>query len=91
LEFQLIGQQQFDGEKEACLVALCCSQAPEGRQRWTMQLLADKVVQLNIVDKVAPATVWNTLKKTKLNLGKKMSGVSRQKRTPNLSAKWKTS
>jgi transposase len=70
---------KFDGEKEARLIALCCSQAQEGRQRWTMQLLADKVVQLNIVDKVATATVWKTLKKTKLNLGKKKSGVSRQK------------
>jgi len=82
---------KFDGEKEARLVALCCSEAPEGRRCWTMQLLADKVVELNIVDKVAASTVWETLKKTKLNLGKKKSGASRQKRMPNLSAKWKTS
>lgn len=81
---------KFDGEKEAHLIALCCSNAPEGRQHWTMKLLADKVVQLNIVDEVAPATVWRALKKTNLNLGKKKSGASR-KQAQNLSAKWKTS
>ena len=54
----------FDGEKEARLIALSCSKAPEGRARWTLRLLADKVVELNIVDQVSYETVRQTLKKT---------------------------
>jgi transposase len=81
---------KFDGESEARLVALCCSEAPKGRQRWTMQLLADKLIELNIIDEVSPATVCRTLKKTKLNLGKKENGVYHRKQMQNSSAKWKT-
>ena len=81
---------KFDGESEAHLVALCCSKAPEGRQRWTVRLLADKLVELNIVDEVSPATVCRTLKKTKLNLGKRKNGVFHRKQTQSSSAKWKT-
>ena len=81
----------FDGEKEAHLIALCCSKPPEGKQRWTMRLLSDKVIELKIVDNATPATVWRTLKKTKLNLGKKKNGAYHRRQTPNLSAKWKTS
>jgi len=80
---------RFDGESEAHLIALCCSEAPEGRQCWTMKLLAKKIVELNIVDKVSPTTVCRTLKKIKLSLGKKENGAYRPKETPNLSAKWK--
>lgn len=54
----------FDGEKEARLIALSCSQPPEGRAAWTMQLLADRVVALEIVDHVSAKTVARTLKKT---------------------------
>ena len=53
----------FDGEKEARLIALSCSEAPEGRARWTLRLLADQVVELNIVDQVSHETVRQTLKK----------------------------
>jgi len=74
-EHSNIRPPKFDGEKEAHLIALCCSQAPEGRNGWTVRLLADKAVQLNIIDEVSPTTVWRTLKKTKLNLGKKRSGA----------------
>lgn len=81
---------KLDGESEAHLVALCCSEAPKGRQRWTMQLLADKLVELNIVDTVSPATICRTLKKTRLNLGKRKNGVYPRTQTQNLSAKWKT-
>jgi transposase len=81
--------RRFDGNSEAHLVALCCSKAPEGRQRWTIRLLADKLVELNIVDEVSPATVYRTLKKTKLNLGKKRNGVFHRRRMQNSSAKWK--
>ena len=58
----------FDGEKEARLLALACSPAPDGRKRWTVRLLADQLVLLNIMPSVAPATVHRTLKKMRLNL-----------------------
>ena len=53
----------FDGEKQARLTALACSKPPRGRQRWTLRLLADKVVELEIVDSVHFNTVGRTLKK----------------------------
>lgn len=58
----------FDGEKEARLIALACSPAPEGRCRWTLQLLAEHLVALNIVDAVSASTVARTLKKTNSSL-----------------------
>lgn len=58
---------KFDGVAEAHLIAVACSQPPEGRSRWTLKLLADKVVELEIVDSVAPETIRQTLKKTNLN------------------------
>lgn len=58
----------FDGEAEARLIALACSQPPQGYGRWTIRLLADKVVELNIVDSVHFNTVGRALKKTNLNL-----------------------
>ena len=59
---------QFGGEFEAKLLALACSDAPEGRKRWTMRLLAEKMVELKIVQSVSPMTVCNTLKKMNLSL-----------------------
>jgi len=58
----------FDGEFEAKLIALACTDAPEGRNRWTVRLLADKMIELQIVETVSFMTVHNTLKKTNLNL-----------------------
>jgi transposase len=54
----------LDGAKEARLLALSCSQPPPGRSRWTLELLADKLVALNIVDSISYQTVRRTLKKT---------------------------
>ena len=54
----------FDGEKEAKLIAIACGPAPEGRSRWTLELLADRVVRLNIVERCSNETVRRTLKKT---------------------------
>ena len=54
----------LDGKKEARLIAVACSEPPEGRARWTMQLLADELVALEIVDSISAATVCRTLKKT---------------------------
>ena len=55
----------IDGEAEAHLVTLACSKPPEGRTTWTLQLLADQMVSLEVVDSVSPATVRKTLKKTR--------------------------
>ena len=54
----------IDGKKEARLIAIACSEPPEGRARWTMQLLADELVALEIVDSISASTVCRTLKKT---------------------------
>ncbi len=61
--------RKLDGEGEARLIALACSEAPQGRGRWTLRLLADKLVELNVVDEISYATVRRTLKKTSLSLG----------------------
>jgi len=61
--------KRLDGEAEARLVQLACSEVPNGRARWTMQLLADKLIELEIVETVSDETVRTTLKKTSLNLG----------------------
>lgn len=55
--------RKIQGEEEAHLIALCCSTPPEGRSRWTLKLLADKLVSMEIVESVSPQTVLNTLKK----------------------------
>ncbi len=57
------GRPKLDGRQEAMLVALACSQAPEGRSRWTLQLLADRLVELDVVDTISDETVRRTLKK----------------------------
>jgi len=62
-------QHRLDGDGEAHLIALACSQAPEGRSRWTLKLLADRMVQLEYVDRLSDQTVRRTLKKTNLSLG----------------------
>jgi transposase len=54
----------FDGEKEAKLIALACSEPPKGRVRWTLRLLEEKVVELNIVDRASDNTIGRVLKKT---------------------------
>jgi transposase len=72
-------RKKLDGKQEAFLVALACSAAPEGRESWTLALLADKLVELGVVkDAVSYETVRATLKKTNLSLGKRNSGVSQQ-------------
>jgi len=54
---------------EAFLVATACADAPEGRVKWTMQLLADRLVEMQIVESISDETVRKTLKKTRLSLG----------------------
>jgi len=62
-------QPVLDGQKEARLVALCCGTVPAGHGRWTLSLLADKLVELKIVEKISHETVRQTLKKTSCSLG----------------------
>ncbi len=57
----------FDGETEAKLIALACSQPPKGRARWTLRLLEEKVVELAIVARASDSTIQRTLKKTPYN------------------------
>lgn len=54
----------LDGEKEARLITIACSEAPKGRSRWTLRLLADKLVELKVVESISHETVRQTLKKT---------------------------
>lgn len=54
----------LDGEAEARLIAIACGAAPEGRVRWTLHLLADRLVELRIVESISHETVRQTLKKT---------------------------
>jgi transposase len=61
--------RKLDGHAEAKLVATCCSPAPQGRARWTLRMLADKLVELEAVDSISPETVRGTLKKMRLSLG----------------------
>ena len=73
--------RKLDGHQEAQLIALACSPAPNGRACWTMKLLADKLVELAVVESIDPATVWRTLKKTTSSRGSSSSGSSRPRRT----------
>ena len=60
--------RKLDGRAEATLIATACSEAPEGRSRWTLRLLADRLVALEVVDSVSHECVRETLKKTNLSL-----------------------
>jgi hypothetical protein len=56
--------RKLDGEQEARLVALACSEPPEGQARWSLRLLADRMVELEVVEEISYQTVRRTLKKT---------------------------
>ena len=62
-------QPVLDGAREARLVALCCGTVPAGHGRWTLSLLADKLVELKIVERISRETVRQALKKTSYSLG----------------------
>ena len=66
---QKLSRKKIDGDVEAHFIALCCSDPPKGRVRWTLRLLADKVVELGYVDSISYEAVRQTLKKTNLSLG----------------------
>lgn len=66
--------KKIDGDIEAKLVTLCCSEPPEGFAKWSLRLLADKMVELNYIDYISHVSVGEVLKKTNLNLGKLKDG-----------------
>jgi transposase len=61
--------RKLDGAQEARLIALACSQPPEGQARWTLKLLSDRLVELEVVEAIDPSTVWRTLQKTNSSRG----------------------
>ena len=63
-------ERKVDGDVEAKLVTLCCSEPPKGHARWSLRLLADKMVELNYVESISYVKVREVLKKTNLSLGK---------------------
>ena len=71
----------FDGEFEARLTALACSEAPEGHARWTVRLLADKAVELKFASSVSHMTAQRILKKANLSLTAVNTGKSRRNKT----------
>jgi len=75
---RLGSKPMLDAKQESLLIALACSDAPEGRDEWPMQLLADKLVELKVVERISDETVRRTLKKTSSSRGKTSSGASRR-------------
>ena len=81
----------LDGEGEAQLVAIACSDPPAGRARWTLRLMADELKRRRIVQTISHETVRKVLKKTSSSRGDSRCGAFRHGRTPPLSAGWRTS
>ena len=82
---------KIDGRVEAHLVAICCSQAPEGRTYWTLRMLADELKARKLVTSVCVETVRKALKKTSCSPGGSSAGASRSGTGPGSSPRWKTS
>jgi transposase len=80
----------LDGEKEARLIALACGKPPAGHARWTLRLLADRLVELQVVESVSLETVRQSLKKTNCSPTATSTGASRRRPTPSSSARWRT-
>jgi transposase len=76
--------RKLDGAQEAHRVAIACSAAPEGQARWTMELLAQRLVERRVVESIDPSTVCRTLKKRNSSRGSSSSGSFRRKPT----ARW---
>jgi transposase len=81
----------IDGEIEPQLVAICCSKPPAGRVRWTLQMLADALMERRIVTRISAETVRRVLKKTSCSPGGSSAGVFPNGIEPDLSPKWRRS
>ncbi len=75
--------RKVTGEVEAQLTLIACSDAPEGKSRWTMQMIADELIRLNVVDYITDTTVCEVMKKTKSSRGSRRNGAF-QRRTRNM-------
>lgn len=67
-------EKKIDGELEAQLIAMSCSEAPEGFAKWSLRLLADKMVEMKYIESISHETIRKVLKKTNLNHGKQKAG-----------------
>ena len=63
-------EKKIDGEIEAKIISIACSEPPKGFAKWSLRMLADKMVELHYIDKISYVSVGNVLKKTNLNRGK---------------------
>jgi putative transposase len=81
---------KIKGDLEQRLIELACSEPPEGRCHWTLQLLADELVVLGLVDRIGIETVRLALKKTTSSRGSSRPGASRREPTPSTSGAWRT-
>ncbi len=69
---------KLDGKAEAMVIALACSKAPDGRARWTAKMLANRLVELEVVESISDDTVLRVLKKTRSSRGRSGRGASRR-------------
>jgi transposase len=69
---------KLDGKAEAMVIALACSKAPDGRARWTAKMLANRLVELEVVESVSDDTILRVLKKTRSSRGRSGRGASRR-------------
>jgi hypothetical protein len=79
----------FDGPAEAHLVTLCCSEPPDGRDHWTLQLLCDELARLKVVTSVCPETVRTCLKKTNCSRGRPNGSASPPPTDRDSSPRWR--
>ena len=70
--------RKLDGKQEAHVIAMACSEPPQGHSHWALRLLAKKVVELGFAESISPETVRQTLKKTNSSPGRNASGASRR-------------
>lgn len=82
-------RRRLKGEAEARLIVLACSEAPEGRDHWTLQLLCDELMRLKVVESVCRETVRQCLKKTSSSRGGRNATVSPKPIGPDSSPRWK--
>ena len=80
---------KIKGNVEQQLLELACSDPPRGRCHWTLQLLADELVVLGLVDTISTVTVWQALNKMTSSRGSSRPGASRPRRTPRSSGAWR--
>ncbi len=81
---------KIKGDLEQRLISLACSDPPQGRCHWTLQLLADEMVVLGLVESVSTETVRQALKKTTSSPGSSRPGASHPRSMPRISGGWKT-